>query len=135
MNRERRAYPRAKFKWPVLVKTDQRSIEGVTLNIGPDGVFISCSKPLNLNEIAELIIKIPNANRSLKAKAEVVWSNKYGPDDEISPRGMGLKFTRISSEDRKFIATAALGHLKSLDVAPELLQTLSTLIIDLSEQS
>lgn len=132
MRGERREYPRAKFKWPVVVKTAERSIEGLTVNIGPDGVYILCPKPLRLNEVAELIIKIPNSNRTLKARAEVVWSNIYGPNDQISPRGMGLKFTKISSEDRKFIATAALGHLKSRDVDPELLQTLSTLIIDLS---
>ena len=42
--------------------------------------------------------------KSLHVKAEVVWSNKYGPDDEISPRGMGVRFLKISSQDRKFIA-------------------------------
>jgi uncharacterized protein (TIGR02266 family) len=132
MSQDRRAYPRANFKWPVLVKTAERSFEGVTINIGPDGVFVGCSKPLKLNEVTELAIKIPNSDRILKARAEVVWSNIYGPDDDISPRGMGVKFTKISSDDRKFIATAALGHLKSHDVDPELLETLSTLIVDLS---
>ena len=39
--------------------------------------------------------------KSLHVKAEVVWSNKYGPDDEISPR---VRFLKISSQDRKFIA-------------------------------
>ena len=134
MSKDRRAYPRAKFKWPVVAKTTERTINGVTLNIGPDGVFIRCAKPLRLNEVVELTISIPGMERSLKAKAEVVWSNIYGPDDEISPRGMGVKFTRISSEDRQFIAKAALGQLKSVDVDPELLQTLSTLIIELEKQ-
>ena len=78
-------------------------------------------------------ISIPGSDQSLNAKAEVVWSNRYGPDDNISPRGMGVRFLRISSEARKFIARAAMDYLKSKKVAPELLQTLSTLMIDPNE--
>jgi hypothetical protein len=70
----------------------------------------------------------------LKASAEVVWSNIYGPDDEISPRGMGVRFIKMPSETRKFIAQASLEHFKSVNLEPELLQTLSTLVIDLSEE-
>jgi len=47
---------------------------------------------------------------------------------------MGVRFVRISSEARKFIARAAMDYLKSKKVAPELLQTLSTLMIDLNEE-
>ena len=133
MIKERRTYPRGKYKWPVVFKTDKDSISGVTLNVGPDGVFISCQDPSRLNEVGELTISIPDSKHAIKARAEVVWSNIYGPDDEITPRGMGVRFIRISSDDRKFIATAVLGQLKSLKVDPELLNTLSTLIIDLSE--
>ena len=46
---------------------------------------------------------------------------------------MAVRFLRISSEARKFIARAALSYLESKKVAPELLQTLSTLMIDLDE--
>ena len=133
VKKERRTYPRAKLKWPVVVKTGAGSLKGVTLNITPNGVFIRCRKPLRLNEIAEITIHIPNSDNSLTATAEVVWSNIYGMDDEITPRGMGFKFLRISGKDRKFIAQASLNHLKSAKVEPKLLDTLNTLIIDLSE--
>jgi hypothetical protein len=39
----------------------------------------------------------------------------------------------ISSEARKFIARAALNYLESKEIAPELLQTLQTLVIDVNE--
>ena len=133
VKKERRTYPRAALKWPVVVKTGADSLKGVTLNITTNGVFIRCRKPLRLNEVAEITIHIPNSNHSLTATAEVVWSNIYGMDDEITPRGMGFKFLRISSKDRKFIAQASLTHLKSAKVEPKLLDTLNTLIIDLSE--
>jgi hypothetical protein len=80
-----------------------------------------------------MTIDIPNSEHSITAKAEVVWSNRWGPDDEISPRGMGVRFVKISSEARKFIARAVMNHLKSKEVAPELLQTLQTLVIEIDE--
>jgi uncharacterized protein (TIGR02266 family) len=128
-----RGYPRANIKWPVVVKSDKRTMEGVTSNVTPNGVFIHCQQPLRLNEVFDMDISIPGSDQSLRARAEVVWSNRYGPNDDISPRGMGVRFLRISSEARKFIARAAMDYLKSKKVAPELLQTLSTLMIDLNE--
>ena len=134
MSKERRGYPRAKIKWPVAIETEEGSSEGVTRNITPDGCFIICRKPLRLNVVFELAIKVPNSKSSIPAKAEVVWSNIYGPDDEITPRGMGVRFIKISSEARKFIAQTCLEHFKSRGIETELLQTLSTLVIDLSEE-
>lgn len=133
MRNERREYPRAEIKWPAVIKTNQGTMNGVTSNVTPNGVFIHCQKPLRLNEIFELTIDIPNSDQTLTARAEVTWSNRWGPDDEISPRGMGVRFVRISSEARKFIARAALSYLESEEVAPELLQTLQTLIVEVDE--
>lgn len=133
MTQERRDYPRAKIKWPVKVKTDKGTMDGVTSDVTPNGVFIHCQKPLRLNVVFEMAIDIPNSEHSITAKAEVVWSNRWGPDDEISPRGMGVRFVKISSEARKFIARAAMSNLKSNEVAPELLQTLQTLVIEIDE--
>jgi uncharacterized protein (TIGR02266 family) len=133
MAENQRGYPRADIKWPVVVKSDKRTMEGVTSNVTPNGVFIHCQQPLRLNEVFDMDISIPGSDQSLRARAEVVWSNRYGPNDDISPRGMGVRFLRISSEARRFIARAAMDYLKSKKVAPELLQTLSTLMIDLNE--
>ena len=133
MSENKRGYPRANIKWPVVVKSDKRTMEGVTSNVTPNGVFIHCQQPLRLNEVFDMDISIPGSDQSLNARAEVVWCNRYGPDDDITPRGMGVRFLRISSEARKFIARAAMDYLKSKKVAPELLQTLSTLMIDLND--
>ena len=130
MTQERRDYPRAKIKWPVIVKTDTGTMDGVTTDLTPNGVFVHCQKPLRLNVVFEITIKIPNSEQTIEAKAEVVWSNRWGPDDEISPRGMGVRFVKISSEARKFIARAAMNNLKSKEGAPELLQTL---VIEIDE--
>ena len=127
---ENRVYPRAKLKWIVLFKVDGKVIEGVTKDISVSGAYVCCAKPLRLNEVVDMVIKAPD--KSLSVKAEVVWSNIYGPDDDINPRGMGVRFLEISGEDRKVIAKAVMQHLKSdkEEIDPKLLQTLETIIIE-----
>ena len=106
---EQRVASRAKIKWPVTVHEEStRGIEGVTLNISSTGVFIGCRRPLRLNEVFDMVITAPG--QDIGARAEVVWSNKYGPDDHITPRGMGVRFLNISKEDQTFIATAVNQH-------------------------
>jgi uncharacterized protein (TIGR02266 family) len=128
-------YLRANMKWPVMIETTERTIEGVTLNMSTNGAFIRCANPLRLNEVVDISISIPNSDRSLKANVEVVWSNIYGPDDETTPRGMGVRFLNISSEDRQIIAKEVLQHLQEdkEEIDPKKLQTLQTLIIDQNE--
>lgn len=122
---------RVKVKWPVTVKTEKGSMEGVTLDLGTDGAFVSCAKPLRLNEVFDMVITAPE--QAIEAKAEVIWSNIYGPDDDITPRGMGVRFLKISGKDRKAIAKAALEHLETEKVDPRELQALKTLIIESDE--
>ena len=126
-----RGGPRVKIKWPVTVITPQGSMDGVTLDLGTDGAFVSCAKPLKLNEVFDMVITAPD--QPIEAKAEVIWSNIYGPDDNITPRGMGVRFLKISGEHRKIIAKLALEHLKPDEVDPRELQALKTLIIESDE--
>ena len=130
---ENRMFPRVNVKWPVVVRTAQSSIEGITLNLSPSGVFVRCKNPLSLNEVFDMSISIPEAERSLIAEAEVVWSNIYGPDDEITPRGMGVRFLNISTESRAFIAKVVLGQLEPEKTKPELLKNLKTLVLNTLE--
>jgi c-di-GMP-binding flagellar brake protein YcgR len=105
---EQRIAPRARIQWPVIVQKSTGVIEGVTLNISSTGVFIGCRRPLRLNEVFDMVITAPG--QDIGAKAEVVWSNKYGPDDRVTPRGMGVRFLTISEEDQRFIAKAVNQH-------------------------
>ena len=123
-----RGGPRVKVKWPVTVKTEKGSMEGVTLDLGTDGAFVSCAKPLRLNDVFDMVITAPE--QAIEVKAEVVWSNIYGPNDDITPRGMGVRFLRISGKDRRAIAKAALEHLRSGKMDPRAFEAFQTLIID-----
>ena len=61
-----------------------------------------CARPPRLNSVFAMVINTPD--KPLNIKAEVVWSNIYGRDDKINPRGMGVRFVDISDEDRRLIA-------------------------------
>ena len=126
---------KAKLKWPVFIKANGSSSEGVTLNLSTNGAYIKCAKPLRLNEVFHMILQVPNSDDPIEAEVEVVLSNIYGPDDEISPRGMIVRFLELSSEDRRIIAKAIFKQLESdnVEIDPKNLQALQTLTIDPNE--
>jgi hypothetical protein len=113
---DNRNFARAKIKWPVLISTDELSKDGVTLDLSPSGAYIGCANPLRLNEVFNMTIDVPNSDSYIEAKAEVVFSNIHGPDDAISPRGMGVRFLQISGKDRQIIAKEILQQLQSGEV-------------------
>jgi hypothetical protein len=126
-------YPKANLKWPVVIQGGKYSIEGVTLTLNPNQAYIRCANPLRLYEVIEMTLNVPGSDRSIKARAEVVFSNIYGPDDQISPRGMIVRFLEISGDDRKVIAKEAFEHLKSREVDSYKLKALQTIMIDQDE--
>ena len=125
---------RAHVKWSVRVDTSEGSADGVIININQRGAFIRCQNPLRLTETFQLTIE-PPGNEPIDVTAEVVWTNRYGPDDEICPRGMGVLFLNISEDGRQIISKAIQQHLQSNKekIDPKKLQSLQTLIIDDSE--
>ena len=93
---EQRQHPRAEIRWPVTIRPSLGTIEGETLNVSSMGAFINCCEPLKFNEVFILDIDVPALDHPLKAIAEVVWSNRDGNKNEITPYGMGIRFIRIS---------------------------------------
>ena len=123
------------LKWHVSIKANGSSSDGVTINLSTNGAYIRCVKPLRLNEVFDMTLQVPNSDDSIEVQVEVVLSNMYGSDDEISPRGMIVRFLDLADEDRRIIAKAIFKHLESDNekVDPKKLQTLQTLTIDPNE--
>ena len=126
---------KAKLKWPVSIKANGSSSDGVTLNLSTNQAYIKCAKPLRLNEVFDMTLQVPNSDDSIEVQVEVVLSNIYGPEDDISPRGMIVRFLEISSEDRKIMAKAILQQLQSdnEEIDSKQLKALKTLTIDPKE--
>ena len=93
-------YPKVDAKYPVIVLTADGQIQGETKNISTQQAFVRCKDPLRLYDVASMSIQF-SKDESILAEAEVIWSNRYGPDDEITPRGMVVLFTRLSARERK----------------------------------
>ena len=93
---ERRIYPRADIRWPVIIKTAQETIEAKLRNLGIGGAYIHCDRAPEPGEIVALTLKPPTGS-SLEITAEVVWAGK------VLALGMGVRFVEISDEDRQFI--------------------------------
>ena len=132
MSERSRKVSSAKTSWPVTVKHPQGEMDGLITLVNPSGVLILCSRPLKLNEVCWMTINAPS--RSFEAKGLVVWSNIYGRDDEITPRGMRVRFIKISSQDRMFIASEQEGQgVKK--VAKDYLKTLDTTAEDIKSDA
>ena len=128
MSERSRKVSSAKTSWPVTVKHPQGEMDGLITLVNPNGVLILCSRPLKLSELCWMTINAPS--RSFEAKGLVVWSNIYGRDDEITPRGMRVRFIKISSQNRLFIASELEGKgVKK--VAEDYLKTLDTTVEDI----
>lgn len=126
-NKEQRICPRAELKWPVSALFEGGVIKGETRDISTDGAYVCCTKPLRLNEVFDMIINLPE--KSMNIRAEVVWSNIYGPNDKINPRGMGVRFIQISESDRRLIAQE-LAQYNLGKVACDFMDTLETEIFE-----
>ena len=99
---ETKSTSRAQVKWPVTMNTDEGSADGVITNINNNGAFIRCRRPLRLTETCKLTIE--SSDRQIEdVLAEVVWTNIYGPDDDLTPRGMGVRFTGLPEGEQKFL--------------------------------
>ena len=120
--------PRPELKWSVSAQVGGGIMHGETRDISLQGAFIRCRNPLNLNEVFDMVVDVPE--KSLNVRAEVVWSNIHGPDDKITPRGMGVRFVQISQEDRKIIAQ----KLDYYEVGQEACDYLDTLEFELKQK-
>ena len=98
-------------KYPVVVLTAEGQMKGETKQISTHQAFVRCKDPLRLYDVASMSIRFSD-DESLLAEGEVIWSNRYGPDDEITPRGMVVRFTRLSPRERKRLHDAIVKQYK-----------------------
>ena len=105
------SYPKVDVKYPVIVLTADGQMQGETKNISTHQAFVRCKDPLRLYDVASMSIHF-SKDESILAEAEVIWSNRYGPDDEITPRGMVVRFTRLSPKERKRLESAVFQQYK-----------------------
>jgi Tfp pilus assembly protein PilZ len=76
----------------VAFMLDGEKYEGYTFDFNETGMLVLCKNPPRLHTKLSLSLEFPNSHAVLEVQGEVVWTNRHGPNDRISPRGMGVKF-------------------------------------------
>ena len=109
---DRRTPTRIRARWPVVVLTDKGVLLAETRDISSEGVFISCEEPLRPEEKLRVFIMAPN-HRPLEIPAEVAWSNPHASEQETTAKGMGLRFTKDSSDQRERLHNIVAQHYKT----------------------
>lgn len=123
MEAERRQYPRAKVSWPVKMEiarthmdwsTVQRKMRVKIKDISAGGAFICCEELLSPGEEFSIAIGyISLMNRQLTVSAKVVRPNIHCLNDETMSHGMGVRFIKLSDEDRELIAFLISDYIES----------------------
>lgn len=73
-----------------------------TVNISNGGVFLATEKLLPLGERLEMAMHFDTPARHISARGVVILANERA--DLRHPRGVGVRFTHLGDEDRRFIA-------------------------------
>ncbi len=95
---ERRAYPRAEAKIEIEFKHTIDFVTCYMLNISKGGLFIRTDEALPLNTIVFLRFTMPGDTRPIETEGKVVWCNT-NKEKGYFPRGMGIKFLNLNSDD------------------------------------
>ncbi|HDM78123.1 MAG TPA: PilZ domain-containing protein [Deltaproteobacteria bacterium] len=103
--KEKRKNIKTKLEIPVIYSANGQKGQGRARDITGKFAMIVCHQPLKLNTIIRIRFSGGPLKQPIEAEGEVVWTNQYGPDDEITPRGMRIKFTQIEDNDRQILET------------------------------
>jgi Tfp pilus assembly protein PilZ len=82
--------------------------QGSSVHFSELGIFVQCRQPASLNLKLKLLLEFPNLDNPIEVWGEVVWTNMYGPDDAITPRGMGVKFLQEDTDILRTLGEMAL---------------------------
>ena len=107
-SRENRKHRRVKIKWPVVMTTSNGLADGRTHNISLGGAFIRCTEKPTLEENFRLVMTAKE--RLILVNAEVVWSNGRKSEGKSTHHEMGVRFTKLSSNDRTFLSGVNSRH-------------------------
>lgn len=117
MGTENRLYSRVKFRWPAIIMTKSKVIEGITRNVSVNGAFIyyyqpnDLALPIRVDRRVALAIRAPD-RLPLLMQAEAVWSDFLSSDEDSTLLGVGLRFLEIFYEDRQYLREIIAEYLK-----------------------
>ena len=109
---DRRLYPRAKIKFPVVRMAAEDLIDGEILDLSLGGAFIRCSVTPNVKDRVYIVISAKG--RLISITGEVVWSDGNMFNSKTALGGMGVCFKKILNGDRRFLLDVIGKHQKNI---------------------
>jgi uncharacterized protein (TIGR02266 family) len=104
-----RKHPRIQKVLALSYEDHNGFIEAYAGNISQGGLFIKTKSPLEPGEEFLLKLKLPGISNPLIIDCKVVWTKKGGEKNK-QPPGMGVKFSKMDSDDY----TVLRGYLKTV---------------------
>lgn len=109
---QRRKKPRIPMSIRVkYAKPDGTVLEGMTDTIGAGGIYIESLSPLPQGTPVTIEFTLPGTKQSVRAQGEVVWTRGKFERRLFYP-GMGIKFTKIDSNDEEELTSLITTLLK-----------------------
>lgn len=108
---ERRRHPRISVSWPTIIRTRQGFIDAQSRDISEGGAFIEHAEDLDLGDDFQIVFQ-PSEDKYILATCEKAWCGNINVDGKETYSGMGVRFVKISVNDRKFLSTLVSDHLK-----------------------
>ena len=105
---ENRRHRRARIKWPVVMTTSDGLVDGHTQNVSLGGAFIRCQQEPDVEDNFRLVMS--TKDRLVLVNAEIVWSNGRKSEGKSAYHEMGVRFTKLSGNDRTFLSGVISNH-------------------------
>ncbi len=110
---ERREHPRAVVKIEIEFKHTIDFVTSYMLNISKGGLFIKTDEALPLDTIVFLRFTLPGDTKPIETDGKVVWCNNR-EEKGYFPKGMGIKFLALNSDDAEKIKEFVEEHLEHI---------------------
>ena len=99
--KERRYYPRTKVKLPVVRMAGNDLVDGEIEDLSLGGAFVHCSVMPNGTDNFRMVISV--MGRLISVTGEVLWKDVQKLNNQITFRGMGVRFNQLFIGDSQFL--------------------------------
>ena len=99
---ERRGSPRVKVRAHVGydIESGDTFLFEYTDNLSEEGIFLETKRPLEPGTRLNLCFHAPDDRPAINLLGQVSWINEFRPEGENPNPGMGIRFIKISRNDR-----------------------------------
>jgi hypothetical protein len=88
--------------------TSNGLVDGQTQNVSLGGAFIRCLEQPDLEDNFRLVMS--TKDRLVLVNAEIVWTNGRKSEGKSAYHELGIRFTKISGNDRAFLSGVISNH-------------------------